>query len=283
MARGIALNIGLNAVDSRHYRDEDGKPWPGTLLACENDARDMAALSKEMGFELAGPLLTKKATSAKVLSAARAAAKALAPGDSFLLTYSGHGGQVENTNPDDDPEQDGLDETWCLYDRELLDDELFALFSEFEPGVRIVVLSDSCHSGTVTRGAPGRRTRGAGGAGDEDDVRPRQLPMDVAIATEKAHAALYAKLQKEIPSKRLTSVAATVVLISGCQDDQFSNDGRENGVFTGALLKAWNEDPAARRSLKSLWEATSAGIDPRYGQTPNYSIYAFDVGPALAI
>ena len=121
--------------------------------------------------------------------------------------------------------------------------------------MRIVVLSDSCHSGTVTRGAPGRRTRGRRGAGDEDDVRPKQLPLHVAIATEKAHAALYAKLQKEIPSKRLTTVAATVVLISGCQDDQFSNDGRRNGVFTGALLKAWKEEPMARRSLKGLWEA----------------------------
>jgi hypothetical protein len=239
----------------------------------------MAALSTEMGFELAGPLLTTKATSAKVLSEGRAAAKALAPGDSFLLTYSGHGGQVENTNPDDDPEEDRLDETWCLYDRELLDDELFALFSEFKPGVRIVVLSDSCHSGTVTRAAPRRLTRGGGG----DDVRRKQLPIEVAIATEKAHAELYAKLQREIPSKRLTSVGATVVLISGCRDDQFSNDGPENGVFTAALLKAWKEDPSARRSLKGLWEATSARIDPRYGQTPNYSIYAFDVGPALAI
>jgi hypothetical protein len=54
-------------------------------------------------------------------------------------------------------------------------------------------------------------------------------------------------------------------------------------VFTGALLQAWKADPTARRSLKGLWEATSARIDARYGQTPNYSVYAFDVGPALTI
>ena len=50
-----------------------------------------------------------------------------------------------------------------------------------------------------------------------------------------------------------------MVLISGCQDYQFSRDGRQNGAFTGALLKAW-EDPTARRSLKSLRDATAAGI-----------------------
>jgi hypothetical protein len=277
MARGIALSIGLNEVDPRHYRDEDGRPWEGTLAACENDARDMASLATKLGYDVRGPLLTKAATSAKVLAEANAAAKALGPGDTFLLTYSGHGGQVENRNPDADPEEDKLDETWCLYDRELLDDELFALFADFAPGVRVVVFSDSCHSGSVTRAVP-RRTRG----GDAEPAH-KHLPLGVAIGTEKAHEKLYRGIQKAIPSKRLTTVGATVVLISGCQDNQFSKDGRENGVFTAALLEAWKEDPGARRSLRDLWRATSDRIDPRYDQTPNYLLYAFDVGPALVI
>jgi hypothetical protein len=268
------LTIGLNEVDPDHYVDGAGNPWAGTLAACENDARDLAALAGEMGFEVRGPLLTRAATSADVIGQIRTAAGELAPGDMFLLTYSGHGGQVENTNPDDDPEEDNLDETWCLFDRELLDDELFALFSEFAPGVRIVVLSDSCHSGTVTRAAP---DPGGGELG-----APKQLPYDVSVATEKAHAELYAGLQKAIPSKRLTSIGATVVLISGCQDDQLSRDGFANGAFTGALLQAW-ADPAARTSLRALWQATTAGIPPRLGQTPNYFVYAFDIGPALTI
>jgi hypothetical protein len=266
--------IGLNEVDPQHYRDGDGKPWNGALNACENDARDMATLAEGLGFEVRGPLLTRSATSAEVLKEVRAVAQELSAGDLFFLTYSGHGGQVTNTNPEDDPEDDKLDETWCLYDRELLDDELFGLFSEFAPGVRVVVFSDSCHSGTVTRADPGE---------DEDEFAKRkQLPADVAVATEEANAELYERLQKEVPSKRLTLVAATVVLISGCQDYQFSRDGRSNGAFTGALLKAW-EDPAARRSLKALRDATAAGIPAQFQQEPNYFVYAFDVGPALEI
>jgi hypothetical protein len=273
MARGVALSIGLNEVDSSHYLDGEGKPWKGTLQACENDARDLAALAEGMGFEIRGPLLTTAATSTAVIDQVRAVAQELTSGDIFLFTYSGHGGQVANTNPDDDPEDDNLDETWCLYDRELLDDELFALFSEFAAGVRIVVLSDSCHSGTVTR---------AGDSSADDLPEAKQLPADVAVATEEANAELYDGLQKAIPSKRLTSVAATVVLISGCQDYEFSRDGRDNGAFTGALLAAW-DDPVARRSLPSLWEATKAGIPAQYEQTPNYLVYAFDTGPALVI
>ena len=273
MARGVSFHIGLNGVSPEHYRDSNGNPWPGTLFACENDARAMADLAAAQGFEVHGPVLTAEATAAAVLDELHEAAGRLSPGDTFFLTYSGHGGQVQNTNPLDDPEEDSLDETWCLYDRQLLDDEMFAAFSEFGPGVRIVVFSDSCHSGTVTRGEPDD---------DDEDARKKQLPFDVAVATEKANESLYAALQNDIPTKRLTSFNATVVLLSGCQDDQFSRDGRLNGAFTTALLSAWH-DTDARRSFPQLLKAVSAGIPQRYNQIPNYSVYCFDVGAALTI
>ena len=273
MARGISFHIGLNEVSPAHYRDGNGTPWIGRLYACENDANAMAKLAEAQDFEVRGPVLTAQATADEVLRELHAVAAELKAGDIFFLTYSGHGGQVENTNPDDDPEDDALDETWCLYDRELLDDELFAAFSEFAAGVRIVVLSDSCHSGSVTRGEPP--------AGD-DDALFKQLPFDVAMATEKANAAMYSTLQSEIPTKRLAAVDATVVLLSGCQDNQFSRDGRLNGAFTAALLKAWSE-PDARRSLPRLLKAVRAGIPTDYEQVPNYSIYSFDIGSVLSI
>lgn len=274
MARGISLHIGLNEVDPNHYRDGNGDPWRGELRACEADARDMEGLAREQGFEVRGPMMTAVATADQVITEIRRIAADLDTGDIFFLTYSGHGGQVSNSNPDDDPESDALDETWCLFDRELLDDELFALFSEFKPGVRIVVFSDSCHSGTVTRARPGD-------AIDRFSV-PKQLPIEVAEATENANADLYGSIQRTIPSKRLTSLAATVVLLSGCQDSEFSRDGETNGAFTGALLKAW-QDPANRTSLPALREATAAGIPRNFNQNPNYSIYSFDIGPALTV
>ena len=66
----------------------------------------------------------------------------------MLLSYSGHGGQVPDQNGDDP--NDGLDETWCLFDGQVLDDELYGALSAFAPGVRVVV-SDSCHSGTMLK------------------------------------------------------------------------------------------------------------------------------------
>ena len=142
MPRGLALTIGLNNVDPIHYAR-----WDGGLQACEHDAEDMAEIAKSRGFDV-NKLFTKEATVKHVKKYLVHAAEQLAPGDLFLLTFSGHGGQIPDKNND---EEDFLDETWCLYDRQFLDDELYYYLSKFREGVRILVLVDSCHSGTVIK------------------------------------------------------------------------------------------------------------------------------------
>ena len=156
------------------------------------------------------------------------AAKTLKSGDLFFLTYSGHGGQVDDTNSD---EADRMDETWVCYDRQLVDDELYELWGKFKSGVRIVVLSDSCHSGTVLREIPAFISGGP---------RIRAMPTVVARKVQKANAKLYRKIQNEHRAAENTKVNASVLLISGCMDNQTSRDGARNGLFTGTLKKVWN-------------------------------------------
>ena len=246
--RGLSLNIGLNSVNPSHYGG-----WSGDLAACEFDAKDMAALATGRGIK-ATPLLTKNATRAKVLAALRAAAKALVKGDFFLLTYSGHGGQVPDVSGE---EADKLDETWCLYDAQLIDDELYLELGKFAAGVRILVLSDSCHSGTVVRAGP------PAGTALPPQMRSKMMPPSVAMRTYEAHKPFYDKLQQDAAkvegdarvepdevlatltvSTRLTKIAtrfkARAILISGCQDNQSSYDGEHNGAFTARLLTVWN-------------------------------------------
>ena len=117
----------------------------------------------------------------------RSAAKQLRRGDLFFLTYSGHGGQVPDVTGEED---DKKDETWCLYDGQLIDDELYFELSRFAAGVRILVLSDSCHSGTVTREAPPP-------PGDDSRTqRPKLMPRRSAMRTYRDHQAFYDKLQQ---------------------------------------------------------------------------------------
>jgi hypothetical protein len=277
-AKGISLHVGLNKVDPGHYQG-----WDGPLLACENDAKDMAAIAKSRSLASA-TLLTRDATRPRVLGAIRSAAKKLKKGDLFFLTYSGHGGQVPDVSHDED---DKKDETWCLFDGEIIDDELYFEYSRFAAGVRILVLSGSCHSGSVVRAAPPMTNPG------QPQARSKLMPPDVAERTYKAHQAFYDKLQEDVAkragkagvaepdaalaqvavSPRLTAIAKkfnpALILISGCQDNQTSMDGDHNGAFTEQLLKVWNS--GAFKGNYGLFHAAIKRLLPST-QTPNFFV-----------
>jgi hypothetical protein len=281
-ARAMSLHIGLNAVSPRHYGG-----WSGPLAACEFDANDMQAIAKSRGMT-AKKLLTKAGTRKAVLAAIRAAAKALKKGDLFLLTYSGHGGQVADSSGDEDDKQD---ETWCLFDAQLIDDELYFELSEFAAGVRVLVLSDSCHSGTVTRARPEPPPPG---------TRAKLMPADVGLRVYAEHQKFYDGLQNAVAKAagkapladpdavlatlsvqggRVQSIArkfkAAVILISGCQDNQVSLDGDHNGAFTGQLRRVWNNG-GFKGSYAQFHAQVVAGMPA--SQTPNL----FLLGPAGA-
>ena len=164
--------------------------------------------------------------------------------------------------------------------------------SRFAKGVRVLVLSDSCHSGTVTRAMPPR-------GGDALVGRSKMMPPAVAMRTYRQHQAFYDKLQRDVAkaagkssnpdpdtalahvavSHRLTSIAnnckASVILISGCQDSQTSMDGDHNGAFTEQLLQVWNHGKYAGNYAK--FHAAIKARMPRT-QVPNL----FTLGPVGA-
>ena len=227
--RGISVHIGVNFVDPQHY----GGSWDGKLDACENDCADMQRIAARQGFET-HTLKSAEATRAAVTDAVRSAASELRGGDFFLLTYSGHGGTIPDVDGD---EEDQVDETWCLFDGQLLDDELNILWSEFEAGVRLLVVSDSCHSGTMLRAL---NLGMAGQVVEPDEVfeRTRAMPRPIARATARKNREFYADLQRQLPDPR-PEIKATVRLLSGCQEDELSWEGKGNGRFTEALKRTY--------------------------------------------
>jgi hypothetical protein len=261
-ARGVALAIGLNSVDPKHYGG-----WSGELNACEADSNDMADIAKSQGFETT-ILLTRYAIRKKVIGEIRNAAQKLKKGDIFMLSYSGHGGQLPDRNQE---EADATDETWCLYDGQLVDDELYSMFGEFAQGVRILVFSDSCHSGTVTKAAYFQeqmdvRTTNV----DVAETKYRFMPLDMVIHTYRLNREFYDKILKREDLKDAEDkVKAPVLLISGCQDNQYSADGAFNGLFTSQLLTVWKEG-LFRGGYKKFHKQIVGRMPP--DQTPNYYI-----------
>lgn len=225
MPKGYALALGLNSVDRNHYQG-----WSGQLNACEADAKSMLNIAKSKGYAL-DQLLTKDANRATFKMRMQIYADKLQTSDILMLSYSGHGSQLPDLNSD---EIDKKDETWCLYDGQLVDDELYALLAKFKKGVRILIFSDSCHSGSVIKAMYH--------SGWSDKVVSHAMPSDLEQLVYYENKEFYDSIltSKELRASSAT-INASIILISGCQDNQVSADGKYNGLFTARMLDVWNK------------------------------------------
>jgi metacaspase-1 len=258
MATALSLHIGLNEVNPDHY---DG--WDGKLVACEFDANDMEALAESQGYTTK-KLLTKEAAADSVSQAVADAGSELEDNGILFLTYSGHGGQVPDGNSE---EEDRMDETWVLYDRQLVDDELYTLWSQFKPGTRIVVLSDSCHSGSVVRALPDIIQPQALARNGGGPPAMKAMPEELEKKVYERNRELYDTVQKSTTAYDQSEIGATVLLISGCQDNQTSADGERNGLFTQTLKSVWDEGQF-KGNYRGFWKKIVKDM-PLY-QSPNF-------------
>ena len=262
-ATGMSLHIGINYLDKKGYPCEppiaafpDG--WDGPLDSCEADATDLERIARNAGFKTK-VLLTKDATAKNVEDEIERAADTLKSGDIFLLTYAGHGGQVVDRSKD---EEDMLDETWCLHDRQFIDDELYALYAKFDAGVRILILSDSCHSGTVSRSGPRsgplrppKRSRTA-------RCMPPESVRPLYIARKKE----YDDIQRDLRKVQPGDVKASIRLLAACKDKQEANSGPMNGYFTAAVLGVWN-DGEFKGTYDDFFDAVTESLDKATGDS----------------
>lgn len=245
--------------------------YPGTgsdLAGCANDAHDWGAALRARGFRVA-TLLNKEATGKGMRQAIRGILDGAKSGDSIVIQYSGHGSFV----PDEDgDEPDGTDECLCPHDIEakgpITDDELFEIYSARQPGVRLIMISDSCHSGTVARFAPivtpptmrGRRA---------PQRKVRFLPPATFLSKrDRERLGARRALRASSPPGRNGAL-----LLAGCQDTEYSYDayfeGRPNGAFTYVALRMLASLPS--KATYRDWYRAIRGVLPsqQYPQSPN--------------
>lgn len=187
--------------------------YPGTgmdLQGCVNDAQDWARELQQRGFGVT-TLLDAQATKAAMAQAMGSLIEQGQGGDVLVITYSGHGTYVPDTDGD---EVDGLDEALCPHDIRtegaLLDDEIHELFLRRQPKVKLVLVADSCHSGTVTRAA-------ADPDADPRATRPRFMPIGNWMEAAALPRALPA-VQGSSPLAKLMLRRSGDLLLAGCQE-----------------------------------------------------------------
>lgn len=257
MSKKIALCIGIN-------------DYPGTdsdLAGCVNDATDWEKALTERGFTVT-KLLDAAANGKAMREGIASTIEAAKSGDLVVIQYSGHGSFV----PDDDgDEPDNTDECLCPHDLmkngPVTDDELDELFGARDRGVKIVFISDSCHSGTVSKFAP-IMTPPTTTEKFSPIRKVRFLPPGVFLSSEET-----AKMG--VRSRRPASPPGRqqALLMSGCQDTEYSYDawfeGRANGAFTFVALRALAKLPdlaTYRDWYKAIREILPSS---QYPQSPN--------------
>ena len=198
--------------------------YPGIfndLKGCVNDAKDWSALLQGRGFTVS-MMLDSQATKANVKAALQGLVNSTNAGDIAVFTYSGHGTQVTDRSSD---EADRYDEAICLYDGNVIDDELRTILQSIHPQATLVIISDSCFSGSVTRLAG-------------EKAIPRFIPPTVSTAGRTARRSFLLP-EADMPE----------ILLSGCSDSEYSYDaefdGRPNGAMTALAIQVIKQNPDA--------------------------------------
>lgn len=248
-----ALLIGIN-----RYKDSP-------LNGCVNDINDMANLLvgkyrfKPDNIRL---LADERATTAGIKDRLNWLVD-VGGKDRCFFHYSGHGAQYPSRNYKQ--ELDGKLEICCPVEfdwteQHMITDKYFVgIFSKIPGGVKFNWVSDSCHSGDLTRDI-----------GEPNGITiqiPRAYPVPVDIAWRHKGQG-----SKKMTNRKIYNGVLDVGFISGCRSDQTSADTtinkRWNGALTHFLIDSLKRLPVNTALSKIVADTTNNLIRNRYSQRP---------------
>ena len=221
------------AANARNRAVVFGLNYPGTgmqLAGCVNDAKRFACELVRRGHLKPAEIylcLNEVNTAENMRAKLRWLAADARAGDLRVAFYSGHGAQMASVS---NTERDRLDEVWVptdfawTADTAVTDKFIFETFKATPAGVRLALLSDSCHSGDMIR----------------PSINPDRKPKTITPPAEMA-----AKIHKA--KREAIGGVLDIQYGSGCRDSELSADTRLDGIACGAFthhfLIAWRANP----------------------------------------
>jgi hypothetical protein len=172
-------------------------------------------------------LLDNQATKKAMWKALKVLIKDAKAGDRRLFTFSGHGAEYAG---DTEGQPDNMNQVICPYDfdwsrdRMIMDTDFVELFKQLPDGVLFNWLSDSCHSGDLTRAAG---LHGPSPKPHTSRLYPLKAPPKVQRNLDLVHHARWR-------TKGFVHGLLDVGYISGCKFNQTSADTMEEGEACGA-------------------------------------------------
>ncbi|GAB7331744.1 hypothetical protein MBLNU13_g03715t2 [Cladosporium sp. NU13] len=282
--RRKALLIGINYFGQK-----------GQLRGCINDVKNLSTYLKEnhgyaredmvcLTDDQQNPM--SQPTKANMIRAMHWLVKDARPNDSLVFHYSGHGGQTEDLDGD---EEDGYDEVVYPVDfrqaGHIVDDEMHDIMVKpLQPGVRLTAIFDSCHSGSAldlpyvysTQGVLKEpnlaKEAGQGLLGLVSSYARGDMGGMASTAMSFFKKATKGDdvYQKNLRTK---TSPADVIMWSGSKDDQTSADANIAGLATGAMsyafIAALKKNP--QQSYVQLLNSIRDELEGKYDQKPQLS------------
>jgi len=255
----IAVCVGINK-----YPDPRNN-----LNGCVNDAKDIrSALINQFHFDKTILLLDHKATYRNVVTSIQDAMLDLCDYGHFVFSVSSHGTSVPDRSGD---EPDGRDEAICLYDKLLVDDTFRTILDKAPVGMKATIITDCCHSGSITRSAYIRNFPSSVSRGLENlYMKPRYLPpvddeFAVSVKTSNVRSKMFTSVQEQANMRE--------VLITGCKSDEYSYDafidGKYHGAMTYNLLQIFNNMKGKNLTYNEMYTLLKDRLpSSKYPQSP---------------
>ncbi|KAH8897980.1 hypothetical protein GQ53DRAFT_837696 [Thozetella sp. PMI_491] len=208
------------------------------------------------------------------------------PNDALFLHYSGHGGQTEDLDGDED---DGYDEVIYPVDfkqtSHIVDDEIHHwVVKPLQPGVRLTAIFDSCHSGSVMDLPYIYSTKGVlkepnlakeAGQGLLSAISSYARGDMGGVASSVFGFAKTAFRGNDSYKKTMDTKTspADVIMWSGSKDDQTSADAtiasQATGAMSWAFITAIKQNP--QQSYVQLLNSIRDVLETKYTQKPQLS------------
>lgn len=249
------------------------------LQGCVNDMQNLRTeLTDRQGFPRGNVTLVvnRDATRNRILSEIDQFSRKVRSGDVFVFGYSGHGTLFSDEKSEEQDERVLLkplqlpagkyDSALVPYDARqkssgkpwknlILDDELYAHFKPFtEKGCLVIVVSDSCHSGSLARNA---------------DKRIKAISPEMALGVPLTQIEAPAKTNR-VDSRRMNGL---YLALTSSTDEQVSiewrNDADEDcGLFLYAFLRALRSGKKTYREVfdtakADVWQLSQRGQSPQ--------------------
>ncbi len=269
----FAVLVGVD--DYLNYSDEPG----GDLRGAERDAlsvRDVLLRRYGVPEENVRLLLSLEATKAAIHEAITGwAAERTREGDLFIFYFAGHGSQALDINGD---EEDWLDETLAPTDVaknsaefDLVDDELSEWLATIAGDV--VVILDSCHSGSATRMTGNMRPRFLNRDPPPEPDRSRSTEVGAEPPPGPEAAAEWRPVEEEMAEgeRSLVELAAASpnqVAMEGWFDSDDGSPAMPGGAFTYHLVKQLWRAPVDASYQDLMKQVVSSLKVDRFTQDP---------------